>query len=73
MVVRDFPLVESCWDDPYRSLTSLAELVRSHVPLLLAGLLDHFSLPSVLLVLREALLSSACIPARKKRPSTAHQ
>ena len=73
MLVQHWTVVASCWEDPYRSFTSLAELVRSHVPFLLQGLLGHFPLQAVLLFLGEALFSSASIPARKKRPSTAHQ
>src|SRR5215467_7865841 len=73
MVVEHWVLLENCWDDPHRSWSLCADLLRDQVPLLLQGLRGRLPLDQVLELLHEALASSASIPARTTRPSTSHQ
>lgn len=73
MVVEHWILLESCWDDPHRSWSLCADLLRDQVPLLLQGLRERFPLDQVLELLHESLAASASIPARTTRPSTSHQ
>lgn len=73
MVVEHWVLVESCWDDPYRSWSLCADLLRDQVPLLLQGLRGRLPLDQVLVLIGESLAGNASIPARTTRPSTSHQ
>jgi hypothetical protein len=73
MLVEHWILLESCWDDPHRSWSLCADLLRDQVPLLLQGLRGRFPLDQVLELIHETLAGSAAIPARITRPSTSHQ
>lgn len=73
MLVEHWILLTTCFDDPHRSWSVLAELLRDQVPLLREGLLGRLSLRRSLTLLRKILAGSASIPARTTRPSTSHQ
>jgi Transposase DDE domain len=70
MVVQHWLLLLSCWQDPHRSLESVAEVVREHVPLLVYGLTRQLSLTTALRLLCQALAGQCSIPARQTRLST---
>jgi hypothetical protein len=48
MLVEHWVLLQSCWDDPHRSWTMAADLLRDQVPLLLQGLRGRLPLDQVL-------------------------
>ncbi len=73
MLVEHWVLLESCWDDPHRSWSLCADLLRDQVALLLQGLRGRLPLDQVLELIHESLAGSASIPARTTRPSTSHQ
>ena len=73
MLVEHWVLLESCWDDPHRSWSRCADLLRDQVPLLLHGLRGRLPLDQVVELIHESLAGSASIPARTTRPSTSHQ
>jgi hypothetical protein len=73
MLVEHWVLLQNCWDDPHRSWTMSADLLRDQVPHLLQGLRGRLPLDQVLQLIHEALAGSASIPVRTTRPSTSHQ
>ncbi len=70
MVVQHWFVLLSCWDDPHRSLFSVAEVLREQVPLLAHGLGGHLSLRTAVRLLVESVRGGCSIPARSTRPST---
>jgi len=48
MLVEHWVLLESCWDDPHRSWSLCADLLRDQVALLLQGLRGRLPLDQVL-------------------------
>lgn len=48
MLIQHWVLLLACWEDPHRSLSSAAEVVREHVPLLAHGLVRHLPLQRAL-------------------------
>lgn len=73
MLVEHWILISTCFDDPHRSWSLSAGLLRDQVPLLREGLVGHLSLELILTLLRDILAGSASIPARTTRPSTSRQ
>jgi hypothetical protein len=70
MVVQHWFVLLSCWDDPHRSLCSVAEVLREQVPLLAHGLCRHLSLRTAVRLLVESVRGGCSIPDRSTRPST---
>ncbi len=70
MVVQHWFVLLSCWDDPHRSLFSVAEVLREQVPLLAHGLCRHLSLRTAVRLLVESVRGGCSISARSTRPST---
>lgn len=70
MVVQHWFVLLSCWDDPHRSLFSVAEVLREQVPLLAHGLCRHLSLRTAMRLVVESVRGGCSIPARSTRPST---
>jgi Transposase DDE domain len=70
MVVQHWFVLLSCWDDPHRSLFSVAEVLRSQVPTLAHGLCGHLPLRTAVRLLLDSVRGGCSIPARSTRPST---
>ncbi len=72
VLVQHWLILLCCWDDPHRSLTAVAQVIREQVPTLVHGLLGRISLGKALRLLQEALGSHCSIPKRQTRPSTSY-
>lgn len=70
MVIQHWFVLLTCWDDPHRSLFSVAEVLRSQVPTLAHGLCRHLPLRTALRLLVESVRGGCSIPERSTRPST---
>jgi Transposase DDE domain len=70
VLVQHWLSLLSCWDDPHRSLTSVASVIRQQVPLLVHGLCGRLSLRKALRLIVETVRGQCSIPARQDRPST---
>lgn len=70
MVVQHWFVLLACWDDPHRSLFSVAQVLREQVPLLAHGLCRHLSLRTAVRLLVESVRGGCSIPERSTRPST---
>ena len=73
MVFQHWVLLLSCWDDPHRSLTGAAEVLREQVPLLVHGLVGHLPLQRALRLMVNSVRGGCSIPARSTRWSTSHR
>ncbi len=70
MVVQHWFVLLTCWDDPHRSLFSVAQVLRSQVPTLAHGLCRHLPLRTAVRLLVASVGGGCSIPARSTRPST---
>jgi hypothetical protein len=70
LVVQHWFVLLSCWDDPHRSLFSVAEVLREQVPLLAHGLCRHLSLRTAVRLVVQSVRGGCSIPPRSTRPST---
>jgi hypothetical protein len=70
LVVQHWFVLLSCWDDPHRSLFSVAQVLRSQVPVLAHGLCQHLPLRLAVRLLVDSVRGGCSIPARSTRPST---
>jgi Transposase DDE domain len=70
LLVQHWCVLLSCWDDPHRSLFSVAEVLRSQVPTLAHGLCGHLPLHTALRLVVESVRGGCSIPERSTRPST---
>ena len=70
LVVQHWFVLLSCWDDPHRSLFSVAEVIRSQVPTLAHGLCRHLPLRTAVRLLVSSVRGGCSIPNRSTRPST---
>ena len=70
LLVQHWFVLLSCWDDPHRSLFSVAEVIRSQVPTLAHGLCGHLPLRSAVRLLVSSVRGGCSIPNRSTRPST---
>jgi len=73
MLIQHWVLLLACWEDPHRSLSSVAEVVREQVPLLAHGLVRHLPLQRALRLLVGSVQGHCSIPARTTRPSTSRR
>ncbi len=73
MLVQHWVLVLACWEDPHRSLTGVAEVVREQVPLLAHGVVGHLPMQRALRLMVSSVKGGCSIPARSTRPSTARR
>jgi hypothetical protein len=70
MVVQHWFVLHTSWDDPHRSLFSVAEVLREQVPTLAHGLCRHLPLRTALRLMVDSVRGGCSIPARSTRPST---
>jgi hypothetical protein len=70
MVVQHWFVLLSCWDDPHRSLFSVAQVLREQVPTLAHGLCRHLPLRTAVRLMVQSVRGGCSIPARSTRPST---
>lgn len=70
MVVQHWFMLLCCWDDPHRSLSAVAEVLREQVPTLVHGLTGHLSLPRAMRLIVHSVGGGCSIPARRTRLST---
>lgn len=70
MVIQHWVLLLACWDDPHRSLSGAAEVVREQVPVLVHGLMRHVPLQRALRLMVSSVRGGCSIPQRRTRPST---
>lgn len=73
MVVQHWVLLLACWEDPHRSLSGAAEIVREQLPLLVHGLVGHHPLQRGLRLLVDSVRGGCSIEARRTRPSTSRR
>lgn len=73
MLVQHWVLLLACWEDPHRSLSSVAEVVREQVPVLAHGLVGHLPLQRALRLMVGSVQGQCSIPARSTRPSTSRR
>jgi hypothetical protein len=73
MLVQHWLLLLSCWDDPHRSLTGAAQVIRDQVPTLVHGLTGHLPLGKALRLMKDALRGGCSIPRRQTRLSTSYR
>ncbi len=73
MVVQHWFLLLSCWDDPHRSLSSVAEVLREQVPTLVHGMVGHMPLGRAVRLMLHSVRSGCSIPKRSTRLSTSYR
>lgn len=73
MVVQHWVMLLACWDDPHRSLMTVAEGLREQVPVLVHGLMKRLPLQRALRLMVQRVQANCCIPARSTRPSTSRR
>ncbi|HVB72317.1 MAG TPA: IS4 family transposase [Ktedonobacteraceae bacterium] len=73
MLVQHWLLLLSCWDDPHRSLTGAAQVIRDQLPVLVHGLTGHLPLGKALRLITDALRGGCSIPRRQTRLSTSYR
>ena len=73
MLIQHWVLLLACWEDPHRSLSSTAEIVREQVPVLAHGLVRHLPLQRALRLMVGSVKGECPIPARTTRPSTSRR
>ncbi len=70
LVVHHWFLLLSCWDDPHRSLSGVAEVLREQVPTLVHGLTGHLPLQRAVRLILECVRGGCSIPPRSTRVNT---
>ena len=73
MLVQHWLLLLSCWDDPHRSLTGAAQVIRDQIPVLVHGLTGHLPLGQALRLVTDAVRGGCSIPRRQTRLSTSYR
>jgi hypothetical protein len=73
MVVQHWFVLLSCWDDPHRSLSGVAEILREQVPTLVHGLVGHFPLGRCIRLLVLSVSGGCSQPKRSTRLSTSYR
>ncbi len=73
MVVQHWFVLLSCWDDPHRSLSGVAEVLREQVPTLVHGLIGHLPLGRALGLMVQSVRGGCSIPKRSTRLSTSYR
>jgi len=70
VVIQHWVLLLSCWDDPHRSLTAVAEVLREQVPLVVQGLCKQVPLQRTLRLMVQCVQGGCSIVQRSTRFST---
>jgi hypothetical protein len=73
MVVQHWFVLLSCWDDPHRSLSSVAEVLRDQVPTLVHGFTGRVSLARSIRLVIGCVGGGCSQPKRSTRLSTSHR
>ena len=73
MLIQHWVLLLACWEDPHRSLTGVAEVLREQVPMLAHGLVRHLPVQRALRLMAGSVGGGCSIPARSTRPSTSRR
>jgi hypothetical protein len=73
MVVQHWFVLLSCWDDPHRSLSAVAEVLREQVPTLVHGIVGHLPLGRAIRLMLASVRSGCSIPKRSTRLSTSYR
>ena len=73
MVVQHWVLLLACWDDPHRSLSGAAEVLREQVPMLVHGVMRHVPLQRALRLMVQSVRGQCSIPERSTRLSTSRR
>jgi hypothetical protein len=70
LVVQHWFLLLSCWEDPHRSLSGVAEVPREQVPTLVHGLSGHLPLQRAVRLIVACVRGGCSIPPRSTRVNT---
>lgn len=70
MVVQHWFVLLSCWDDPHRSLSGVAEVLREQVPTLVHGLTHRLPLGRCIRLIVLSVVGGCSQPKRSTRLST---
>jgi hypothetical protein len=73
MVVQHWVLLLACWDDPHRSLSGAAEVLREQVSVLAHGVMRHLPLQRTLRLMVQSVRGQCSIPERSTRLSTSRR
>ena len=73
MVVQHWFVLLSCWDDPHRSLSGVAEILRDQVPTLVHGLTGHLPLSRCIRLIVLSVDGGCSQPKRSTRLSTSYR
>jgi len=73
MVVQHWFVLLSCWDDPHRSLSGVAEILRDQVPTLVHGLTGRLSLTHSIRLVVGCVGGGCSQPKRSTRLSTSYR
>ena len=73
MVLQHWVLLLACWDDPHRSLSGAAEVLREQVPVLVHGVMRHLPLQRALRLVVHSVRGGCSIPQRSTRLSTSRR
>jgi DDE family transposase len=73
MLIQHWVCLLACWEDPHRSLSGVAEVLRQQVPVLAHGLMRHLPLQRALRLMVDSVGGQCSIPARSTRPSTSRR
>lgn len=71
LLIENWLLLLSSWQEPERSLSGVAEIVQAQVPILVLGLRKHIPLEQALRWLMQSVQGGCGIDRRTDRPSTA--
>jgi hypothetical protein len=70
VVIQHWFLLLSCWDDPNRSLSGAAEILREQVPTLVHGVMGRLPLQRAVRFLLACVQGGCSIPQRRTRLNT---
>ncbi len=70
VVVQHWFLLLRCWDDPNRSLSAVAEILREQVPTLVHGLTGRLPLQRAVRTMLCCVRGGCSLPPRSTRPNT---
>lgn len=73
MVVQHWFVLLSCWDDPHRSLSGVAEVLREQVPTLIHGVSGHMPLGRAVRLMVQSVGGGCSQPKRSTRLSTSYR
>lgn len=70
LVLQHWLLLLSCWDDPHRSLSGVAQVLREQVPTLVHSLRGHLPLGRAIRLIIESVQGGCSLASRSTRQST---